>query len=518
MVARADWKLKVVKESGIGLAGSVVGTALNYVLLMIVTRALSPTEYGTFALAQSVTTIALILALFGTPRALDRFIPLYNARGDYGRTRTLISRIFGVTLVAGVVAAAALILGSGLIARAMPNGAHLAPVLAALALSVPLLVYVEQVGSSFVGFKELRYQAYVQQLALPVLRIALVAVAFAAGFKLYGWVAAYLVSLVVAAALAFAFYRRLIAPLLRAHAPVDVSLKETATYSWPLTVNNIVLVFFGQVGILFLGRYWSLADVGVFRVYVYVVLVMVMVRASFTKIYKPVASEMLSTGDHEELGRAYARVARWMFIPNSAIFLVIALFGSRALVLLLGAEYQVVPVALVVLAAGRLLVSSLGPQGMTLEAFGHTRLSMVNAFVMVGANVGLCALLVPGHGILGAAVAASASASLGALAGLAQVFVLHRMHPFGFGFTRCVGAALAVWLLGGTQAERIGAMGLGELTCAATATLTLYALGLVLVRGFDATDRQVLAEARDRVLRRGNRKAEGGNHAVCGRR
>jgi O-antigen/teichoic acid export membrane protein len=509
--ARPDWKLKVVKESGIGLSGSLVGTVLNYVLLLIVTRTLEPSEYGTFALAQSVTTIALILALFGTPRALDRFIPLYNASGEFGKTRTLISRTFRVIMSAGAAFAVALVLAAGFIAGLMSDVAALTPVLRAMALGIPLLVYIELVASSFVGFKELRYQAYMQQLALPAVRIALVALAFAMGYRLAGWVAVYLVSLVPVSLLALAFFRHRISPMLSAHDAAPLSLGSVASYSWPLTVNSIVLVFFGQVGVLFLGRYSSLADAGVFRVYVYAVMVMVMVRASFTRIFKPIASEMISTGDHAELGCAYSRVGKWLFALNAGLFLVIAIFGSRALGILLGENYLVVPAALAVLAAGRLAVSSLGPLGMTLEAFGHTKLSMANALLMVGVNVALCAVLVPRYGILGAAIAASAAGAAGALAGLIEVYALHRLHPVSPEFLKCAGVAIVVGLLARWQLGKLPALGLAGVISLAAATLVLYGLGLLVSGGLDAVDRGLLAGARDRVLRRSSDCGRRGN-------
>jgi stage V sporulation protein B len=291
-----EWAYKVVKESGIGLVGAIAGTALNYVLLMTVTRALAPAEYGTFALAQSVTTVALIAALFGTPRALDRYIPLFVASGDLGRARTLISIVFRMCLVAGAAAAVVLLLGSDLIARLVSNQPGLAPVLRLMALSLPMLVFIELVAYSFIGFKELRYQVYTQQLALPAIRIALVAVVFMLGYRLFGWVAVYLISLAFVSGLALMFFVKHIRPLLRGRTASSVSFSGIVSYSWPLTVNNIVLVFFGQIGVLLLGRFRPLEEVGAFRVYVYLVLIMVMVRASFTRIYKPVAAGMTSTG------------------------------------------------------------------------------------------------------------------------------------------------------------------------------------------------------------------------------
>ena len=86
------WMREVIKESSVSLVGSVVGTALNYALLISVTRYLNPAEFGTFAVAQSVIAVAMVFVLCGTPRALDRFIPHYSAHEEQGKIRGLIRK------------------------------------------------------------------------------------------------------------------------------------------------------------------------------------------------------------------------------------------------------------------------------------------------------------------------------------------------------------------------------------------------------------------------------------------
>jgi O-antigen/teichoic acid export membrane protein len=151
---------KVIKESSINLVGSVVGTALNYALLISVTRYLDPAEFGTFAVAQSVIAVAMVFVLCGTPRALDRFIPHHSAHEEQGKIRGLILNILRLTSLLGAVVVIAILALSRTLAMSTFCNPQLLPVLRLMVISVPALAWIEIVSMSFAGFKELRYRVY----------------------------------------------------------------------------------------------------------------------------------------------------------------------------------------------------------------------------------------------------------------------------------------------------------------------------------------------------------------------
>ena len=68
---------KIAKESGIGVFGSLIGTGLSYLATIVGARFLGAGDYGIFVLARTVCEIAFMLAAFGVPKALDRFLPQF---------------------------------------------------------------------------------------------------------------------------------------------------------------------------------------------------------------------------------------------------------------------------------------------------------------------------------------------------------------------------------------------------------------------------------------------------------
>ena len=103
---------KIVKESGINFSGSILGNLINYAWLMLITRFLAPNEFGSFSLAQSIVTVSLIIVLLGTPRALDRYIPFFNAAGDEGKSKFIINLILRFVLFSSVLVLIVLFLSS----------------------------------------------------------------------------------------------------------------------------------------------------------------------------------------------------------------------------------------------------------------------------------------------------------------------------------------------------------------------------------------------------------------------
>lgn len=491
-VERLGHTLKIVKESGISLTGSLVAMGLNYVLLVIITRFLGPGEYGTFVLALSIINVSLSLVLLGTPRALDRFIPFYNAAGEQGKIRTLLRRVFRMCFVNAAVVAPVLFLLAGFLSRRVFHNLDLAVAIRVMVLSVPMFAVVRLVSFAFIGFKELRYQVYLQHLFLPVLKIGLAIAFFSLGYGFLGCVWMHVTSLAATCVLALWFFRRRLSPLLSVVEGVRVPFREIISYSWPLSITGIASMLMGQIDFLFLGRFRPVAEVGVYRVYVYIVAVLGLALLSFAKVYKPVVSELISRRQYEEVGRTYKRVSKWVFLINSFVLLVIVLFGTDIVGALFTKSYAVATAGLLILTAGRFAFYALGPQEMTLEAFGNTKLSMLNAVIIVGANIGLDYLLVPRYGIVGAAIAASSAMVLGGVAGLIEIYVLYGLRPFDLGYFKYAAVVLAAGGLTHLLARQVAGRGIPSLLVLIVLLAVIYLAGLRWSRSLDAVDFEVM--------------------------
>ncbi|MCP2518980.1 oligosaccharide flippase family protein [Candidatus Aminicenantes bacterium AC-335-K20] len=491
---------KIVKESGINFVGSVIGMVLNYVLLIIITRFLAPEEYGTFVLAQSIINVSLIFVLLGMHKALDRFIPFYKTTGELGKVKTLINNVLKITLSLSFIIGIIFFLSSDFIANYIFKKPNLSIILKIMILSIPLLTFMQIISFTFVGLKELRYRIYIQQFAQSLLKIILGLIIFVFGYRLIGWTCMYIISLFGASFMAYYFLKKKILPFFSKIKKAPLPFKKIISYSWPLSINSIILLFLGQIDFLFLGYYRSSSEVGIYRIYIYLVTILALVLQSFAHIYKPVISELIAEKNIKEIKETYKRVSKWIFIINGLGLLTLLIFGSNIVRIFFTKSYLFAPTALYILAAGRFLNSSIGPEGMTLEGFGNTKLLMLNSLIMLGTNVGLDYFLIPRYGIVGASIATSSSITIGGLAGLIEIYVLYRMQPFTLKHIKYAGIAIFSGILIYFLSYKLNELNIVRLIGLIGLLTIIYVIGVYYSQSLDSLDYKVFGKIKAKII------------------
>jgi len=438
---------KIVKESSINFTGSAVGNVLGYAWLMIMTRYLSQSDVGTFTLVQSIINISLIFVLLGMHRSLDRFIPIFDTSGDKGKIKSLLRLIFLFSISASALVAVGLYLWADYIGEVIFNDQILSQLIRITVISIPLLAVINIVIYAFAGYKELRYNVYLKQILEPVLRILFVLLLAMFGLGLIEWTWFYILTLVITSiASIWLLFKNIIKPL-KNEKSIKIDFLEIIRYSWPISISSILIMVMGQIDYIILGIYHQTADVGVYRIYIQIAVLLKLVLGSMARIYKPVISELIPQGKGQEIKEVYIRVSKWVLSITLLGFLIVLLYGDKVTGLLFTDAYAVYPSALILLALGTLINSAFGPEGMTLEAYGNTKLVMVNSLVALIINIGLGFLLVPKYGIVGAAIATAATMSISGLLGLLEIYYLYKMQPFSLDTLKYLGIGAVTGLI-----------------------------------------------------------------------
>jgi O-antigen/teichoic acid export membrane protein len=110
------------------------------------------------------------------------------------------------------------------------------------------------------------------------------------------------------------------------------------------------------------------------------------------------------TGDRDGLADFAARTVGWIFWLSLALTLVI-LAAGRPLLMLFGDEYVAAQPVMAILAVGMLARASVGPAERLLTMLGHQRVCAYAYIAAFAFNLGICILLVPDYGTIGAAIA-----------------------------------------------------------------------------------------------------------------
>jgi O-antigen/teichoic acid export membrane protein len=136
---------------------------------------------------------------------------------------------------------------------------------------------------------------------------------------------------------------------------------------------------------------------------------------------------------------------------------------------------------------------------MTLEAFGNTKLSMLNSFIVLMTNVGLNIALIPEHGIIGAAIATATSLIIGGLLGVIEIYVLYRLQPFRLGHFKYLTAALSIGFILYIIQLQFTKLTFLVLIVMIIILAGLYIAGLFLTRSFDTLDYQVFTRVKAKI-------------------
>jgi O-antigen/teichoic acid export membrane protein len=404
-----------IRGSNLLLAGRVVSLALGLATQIAIVRYLSQTSFGAFAYALSVVAVGQTIATFGLDRAIGRFVPIYQERGDY-------SRLFGtIAMVAGtiVVLGAGVIGGVAVLQAALPS-VLTEPEIGSLLLILVALAPLQALDTVLVGLfavlarpRSIFVRTYV---LAPGLRLVVVLVAALAGAGVLFLAAGY----VVAAAVGSGIYAVVLYRLLRSEGLLErfrldsirFPAREVFALTVPLLTTDLVVVLISASDTVLLGYFKGTADVASFAAVKPIAELNHLALLSFTLLFVPLAARLFARDDRAGINELYWQTAAWVAAISFPVFAVTFLFAEPVVGLLYGSRYEESALFLAVLAVGFYVQASLGLNGTTLMVFGRIRYIVGLNGLTILFNLALNLTLIPVYGALGAAIGTSVTLAL----------------------------------------------------------------------------------------------------------
>jgi O-antigen/teichoic acid export membrane protein len=400
------------RRIGLSFGLIVVGNAAALVMRVLLARMLGVEAYGSFAYALAwANGVLLVLTVYGLHIASSRFVPSYRARGEWQLLRGFLrfSRRLSVGLSAGL---GAVVLGAALLLRDRITQ-DLFGALLLVALLLPFNALLQITGRTLLALKQVFWGQAPMALLRPLVIIGVVLIAFpvlgqqrtatsAMAYYLGATALLYLVS----------------AGVMRRSLPPEVVAAEPSSdrrtwlgVSGHLTMNALFTTLCNRVDILLLGIILGTTEAGIYEAAVSLVLLVNLGLHAVNSIVAPTIADLYARGEIAKLQRIVTLSAYGIFAYMVPSILVLVFFGERILGLF-GPEFTKVHLALVVLAMGAMVNSMVGSVGFILTMTGHEKdVSYVLAF-STAASLVLNLVLIHTWGIMGAAVASSATTIL----------------------------------------------------------------------------------------------------------
>lgn len=403
---------KQIRGSGLLLAGRGLSSGLKFGAEVMVVRYLATDAYGAWSYALAAVAVLRGMSALGLNRAISRYLPLHLERNEPEEFYGVLVLVFGSLALAGGLVVGAFyafpgqVAGLGGISSTEPL-----PLLLILIFLVP----VETIDNALTGvcaaFGDSRTIFVRRFLLHPGLRfgVAGVLVLLQAEVTLLAY--GYLLSGVIGIAyyawsVVEALRRRglLRADLLRG---VRLPVRKVLSYTAPVMASDWCQVFMVTAGPLLLGYFANMSAVAVYQVVVPVAALNTLVHQSFVMLYEPSASRLIAREDRSALDGFYWRAAVWVAVLTFPMFALSFTAAVPLTVFLFGERYVAAAPILSLLAFAQYFDAMAGFNAATLRVSG--KLQWLVGVNVVGAmiTVGLCILLIPWLGAMGAAISAA---------------------------------------------------------------------------------------------------------------
>ncbi|WP_129115516.1 flippase [Halegenticoccus tardaugens] len=484
----------ILTSSGILVFGLAFQMGLGFLGRLVIARFLGKVNYGSVSLGYTLLVTASIFVVVGVDKGVGRYLPRYD---DQGRRRgVLLSAIQVVVPMAAVIGVLNFILAD-FIASFVFNEPEIAPVFRIFGIAIPFAAFVRLTIGSIQGMKEALPRVYIENIALPLTRFSLIALAIVLGFESVGVAWAYTGAYIVAATFSLIYLWKK-TPLLDKSAPVFMR-KELLLFSAPLMISATMNIILSNLDIFMLGILSSPGDVGVYNVAYPLAEMLTVLLTAFNFVFMPIMSELHSSNKYGELERTYQVVSKWIFVFTLPLFIVLAFYPKIVISYTFGSEYTGGALALTVLTIGFFTHTIVGPTGNTLMAVGESRLIMYDNISVAVVNAILNLILIPRYSFLGAAVATT----IGYL--LMNGLYLHQLqqkigiHPIRPELIRPAIASLGSW----TALYLIGkALPLADYLAFITSVLLFIPIyGTIIIRygGIEREEMMMMQSVEDRL-------------------
>jgi O-antigen/teichoic acid export membrane protein len=438
----------------LALAGVVASAALQFMLVFAVTRGLGAVGTGVFLEAVALFTIVGGLAQFGANTGLVRWLPRLQVLGRTAELRrTVVVAVVPVLVLSSVAATAIFVLAPQLVsllfhgADAQAAGASIRIFAAVLPLAAPTIVILS--GTRGLG-SMLPYVA-VQNVGLPALRFLLVLGFLAAGLGGAAVAAGWAVPAAAGFAAGAIWLLRLL-PGRDAGTPA-VPLRELASEFWRFSAARGLAGILGMtvtwVDVLLVGALRSTREAGIYAAASRLSIAGAYGLQAVGMAIAPRISALLTSGRPRPVEELYRLGTWWLMALTWPLYLTLIVWAPWVLGLF-GSEFAAGRSAMVILSAAMLVNLATGNVTVVLLMSGRSALNLANAFASLVLNATLNLLLIPAHGMTGAAIAWAVSIVFINLAPLIQVRLrLGIRAPLGSGFAVVAGAAVLCFGVGG---------------------------------------------------------------------
>ncbi|MHB9111529.1 MAG: flippase [Thermoleophilia bacterium] len=492
----------VAKGALINLSGMIIRTVLAFGYTVMLARMLPVSDLGWYFLIMTVVNIIALACTAGMDFGVVRYVSLYAGEGNYRLANKMLATALSLGVSIGIgVAAFVIALAPVAVDRLHGSGDTSTAALRIYAISIPFWVAARLFNSTTQGLHRMSYQVYSRDLGEQLSKLTLTIAVLMLGAGLLGVIWANVASVVVAMVLSMFFALKIMSRH-RENRETGArgSSRDLLRYSLPLAFSNMLGMLLVWSDMLIMGYLGTSTEVGFYGAALRVGVISSALFLAFATVFTPVISDLHNKRFAGQLNSLYKTVTRWIFICTFPLVLLQLLFADPIMTMF-GNQFAVGSGALMILALSQLVNSASGPAAYMVLMSGRSRMELYNISVALAVNVLACFLLIPSHGVIGAALANLAATVVINTMRATEVWIFMHTHAYDLGYIKPLlagTASAALVLLLGRYA--IGNTGLMRVAILAAGMLVVYTAVTVFL-GLSAQDKTILGLVKTRLIK-----------------
>ena len=426
---------RIARGGTASLAGAGVSAASNFVSVLLVTRLFSAVDAGSLFASVSVFLILLAVVELGVDQGFVRFIAWYRARAEDADVPAVLRAGYVPVLVAALAATGIGLWVAPVLAAVVVGGdasAQVTTMLRVLACALPVAAIYELTLSATQGYGTMRPTVLIERLLRPALQpvgIVIAATLGAGGAGLAAaWVVPYLVGLLAAVPALVRVRRSREAAVVRSRrhqeVPAPRPLWTVAVEFWRFTaprgLARVCQVALQRFDVVVVAALRGPRDAAVYTAVTRFIVIGQTAVHAVQQVLQPKLAELLAVDDVDVATTVFKRVTAWFVALTWPMYLVFAVYAGL-LSSVFGPGYDAGAAGLVILSIGMLGATAAGPVDVLLLMAGRSGLSLINTAVALVVDVVLALLLVPAHGVIGAATARTTAVLIRNVLSMVQV-------------------------------------------------------------------------------------------------
>ncbi|WP_345972464.1 flippase [Sulfurimonas diazotrophicus] len=418
---------EIIRGSILAFSAKVLATGFGLISSLIIARYYGPDVVGIVAIINSILLIFGIVGLMGHNTSILRLIPEYTEKHSetaayiiYNKTRLI---VFMISICAGIV----LFISSSFIAEYIFHKDYLQEYFLIAAPFIVISTLNILNTDTLRAIQKIDLFALMQLIPSIITLILLIVTTVVFYNRDNPVYIIFATSLITALILFYIIRSTFKGRVSKNHSTVpQIKKAEIFSLSFPMFLTAVMHLVISQTDIIMLGIMRNETDVGIYAITLKMALLTSFILNAINSMAAPKFSQLYHSNnleDLKEVAQKSSKLIFWMTLPLILVYI----FAGHYVLSIFGESFSRGYYALIFLSIGQFINAAAGSVGYFLDMTGDQKIFQNIVIFAAALNIILNFLLIPSHGIEGAAFASMTSMIFWNI--LASVYI-KRKHGF----------------------------------------------------------------------------------------